>query len=106
MHQVEVHVVNPEVLQRRGNALLDAVVPGVVELGGDPDLVAGNTRVADAGTDFGLVAVGQSGVDVTVTLQQRILDRLPDLIGLGLPGAQADGGDFVTRVESVGFPID
>jgi hypothetical protein len=37
MHQVEVNIVDAEVLEGGLNAVLDTVVPGVVELGGDPD---------------------------------------------------------------------
>jgi hypothetical protein len=41
-------------------------VPWVVELSGDPKLVAGNTRVLDTLTDLFLIAIGESSVDVTV----------------------------------------
>lgn len=58
MHQVQVNVVSTKVLQRGGNALLHAVVPGVVELGGEPDLIAGHARVADTGANLGLIAIG------------------------------------------------
>ena len=40
--QVEVHVVGAEVLKGGVNALGHTVVPGVVQLGGEPDLVAGH----------------------------------------------------------------
>lgn len=104
MHQVQVDVVHTQILEGRGNAIFDPVVPRVIELSGDPDLVAGNTGIANARTNLGLVAIGQGCVDVTVALQQGVLDRLADLIGLGLPGSQADGGDLVTGVEGVGLP--
>lgn len=81
------------------------MVPGVVQFGGDPDLVAWHARVLDTGTNLGLVAVGQGGVDVTVACQQGVLHSLADLIGLGLPGAQANGGDLVPGVEGVSLPI-
>lgn len=104
MHQIQINVVDAQALQRRVNAFLDLVVPGVVELGGDPDLLAGHARVADAITNLSLVAVGKGSVDVTVALQKGVLDSLADLIGLRLPGAQTDGGDLVAGVESVGLP--
>jgi hypothetical protein len=57
-------------------------VPWVVELSGDPDLLAGNARVLDALTNLLLVAVGKSGVDVTVTSLERSLDSFADLTRL------------------------
>lgn len=58
--QVEVDVVQAEALERRVNALRNHVVPGVVQLGGNPDLTAGDARVSDSVTDLGLVAVRKS----------------------------------------------
>ena len=80
------------------------MVPGVIELGGKPDLLAGHARVANTGTNFGFVTVGQRGVNVAVPLQQGVLDSLTDLIGLGLPSSQTDGGNLVTGVEGVCLP--
>lgn len=103
MHQVQVDIVHAEILEGGGNAILDPVVPGIVQLSGDPDLVAGHARVANTRTDLGFVAVGQGSIDVTVALQQGVLDGLTDFIGLGLPGSQADGGDLITGVEGIGL---
>lgn len=58
--QVEVDIVEAKALERRVNALGDTVVPGVVKLGGNPDLLTGNARVTDTVTNLGLVAVSQS----------------------------------------------
>lgn len=69
VHQVQVDVVDAQVFEGGVDAVLDAVVPGVVQLGGDPDLVAWDAGVLDAGADLGLVAVGQGCVDVAVALQ-------------------------------------
>lgn len=101
VHQVKVDIVNAQVLEGGRNAILDPVVPGVVELGGNPDLVAGHARIANAGTNFGFVAVGQGCVNVTIALQQGVLDGHADFIGLGLPSSQADGGDLVASVEGI-----
>lgn len=105
MNKVQVDVVNTEVLEGGVNTLLHTVVPGVVELSGEPDLLAGHARVLNTGTNLSLVAVSKGSVDVTVTLQQGILDSDPDLIGLGLPGTQANGGDLVTGVKGVSLPL-
>lgn len=58
--QVEVDIVEAKALERRIDSLRDTVVPGVVELGGNPDLLTGNARVTDTITNLGLVAVSQS----------------------------------------------
>lgn len=104
VHQVQIDIVNTQILERGLNALLNLVVPGVIELGGKPDLFAGHARVANTSTNFGFVVVGQRCVNVAVTLQEGVLDSLADLIGLGLPSSQTDGGDLVTGVEGVCLP--
>ena len=82
MHQVQVDVVNTEILERRGDALFDALVPWVVELGCDPDLLTGDTRVLDTLADLGLIAVCESSVNVAVSGKESGLDGLADLVGL------------------------
>lgn len=58
--QVKVDIVETKALERRVNSLRHTVVPGVVELSGNPDLLTGNARVTDTVTNLGLVAVSQS----------------------------------------------
>jgi hypothetical protein len=106
VHQVEVDVIGLEVLEGGINSLSDALVPGVVQLGGEPDLFAGHTGVLDTGTDLGLVAVSQSSVNVAVTGEKGVPHGHADLIGLGLPCSQTDGGDLGAGVEGVGLPIE
>ena len=60
MHEVEVDIVGLEVLQGRSNAFRDFLVPWVVQLGGDPDLATGDTRIDDALSDFSFVAISKS----------------------------------------------
>ena len=68
MHQVQIDIVNTQILERLVDALRNPLVPLVVELGGEPDLVAGHARVANTSTDLGFVAVGPGGVNVAVAL--------------------------------------
>lgn len=125
MHQEEVNVVQSKVFDRQFETIRNTVVPGVVELGGDPDLLPGNARVTDTLSHFGLVAISQSTnivngylfmlpsitsccdlrVDVAVAPQQSVLDSLTDLIGSRLPGTKTDGRDLVAGVKGVGLPI-
>jgi hypothetical protein len=62
------------------------VVPCVVELGGDPDLFARDTRVLDSLAYFVLVAVCEGSVDVTITCEKSVLDCVADLSWGRLPG--------------------
>ena len=64
--QVEVDVVSVKRLERGRDALFDALVPRVVKLGGDPDLLTRHAGVLDALAHLVLVAVRQRGVNVTV----------------------------------------
>jgi hypothetical protein len=67
VHEVQVDVVCLQVLQRGCDALVDALVPGVIELGGDPDLLAGNARVNDALADLCLVAIRKGAESLSGT---------------------------------------
>ena len=68
MDQVQVDIVQTQALERGVNALGDTLVPGVVQLGGDPDLLARNTGFADTVTNLGLIAIGESATTVNATL--------------------------------------
>ena len=129
MNKVEIDIVETKALERGVNSLRNTLVPGVVKLGGNPDLTARNTRLLDTLSNLGFVTIGKSTatyigqcerfrkttkqlvagsnlrIDVTVALQESILDGLSDLVGLGLPGTKADGGDLVTGVEGVNLPM-
>jgi hypothetical protein len=99
VHQVQVNIVGLQVLEGVVNGLRDTLVPGVVELGGEPKLGTGNTGVLDAVADFLLVFVGGGSINVAVAVLESNLDGVADLVGLGLPGSQADGGDGGAGVE-------
>lgn len=100
--EVQVDIVSAEIGQAVGNGFADALVVGVVQLGGNPDLVARDARGLDALTDFLFVAVRGGRVDVAVAGAQSSLDSLGDLIGLGLPSSETNGRDLVARAEGKG----
>ena len=102
-YEVEIDIVRSQISETAFDAILHAVMPGVVQLRRQPDLGAWDTRFFDGLADFFLVAVCQSGVDVAVPLGQCPLDGVGDFIGLGLPCSQADGGDLVACVEAEGL---
>lgn len=87
MHKIQIHVIGSKVLQRCSDALLDALVPWVVQLGGQEDLLAGHAGGLDAAADFSLVAVGKGSVDVAVARAESRLNGFLYLIGAGLPRA-------------------
>lgn len=99
VNKVEVDVVGAEVLEGRGDALFHTLVPGVVKLSGDPDLLSGDARVLDTLADLVLVAVGEGSVDVAVSSEEGSLDGIADLVGLGLPGTQTNSGHLSTLQE-------
>lgn len=125
VYEIEIDVVQAQALKRRVDALGNAVVPGVVELGGDPDLLTGNARVADTITNLCLIAISQgtaivsiyvplvaiwthyynSRVDVSVAPQERVLYGLANLIGLGLPGTKTNSRDLGPSVEGESLPV-
>jgi hypothetical protein len=84
---IQIDVVHAEGLEGAVNAFGYAVVPCVVELGGDPDLLTWDTGVLDALTDFILVAVGESSVDVAVAGEESVADGVADLVRLALPSS-------------------
>jgi hypothetical protein len=98
-HEVEVNIVDAQALQRAFDALFDALVPRVVELGGDPDLLARYAGVLDALADLVLVAICKRSVDVSVTCLQSRLDGFADLVGFGLPRSQTNRRDLRSSVE-------
>jgi hypothetical protein len=81
-HEVQVNVVKTQAFERGGDTLLDALVPWVVELCGNPDLLTGNARVLDSLTDFLFVAVGKGRVDMTVATLKSGLNSFADLTRL------------------------
>jgi hypothetical protein len=122
VHEVQINVVCLEVLERAGDSLFDALVPGVVQLGGDPNLFTGNTGVDDPLANLGLVAICQGAgtvvrvssgtrgnlddvrVNMAVASEEGVLDGYANFVGLGLPGAQADTRHLRASVQSEHSP--
>lgn len=118
MHEVEVHIIRLQILQRGRDSLGDTLVPRVVKLRGDPDLLTRNAGVLDSLANFGFVSVRESAatrseqghtqfkerrmlrVNVTVASKERVLHGFTDFVGLGLPGSQTDTGHLSTSVQS------
>lgn len=103
VHEVQVDIVGLQAGEAALDGLGDALVPGVVELGGQEDVAAGHARGLDAVADLLLVAVRKGRVDVAVPVPERRLDRRLDLVRLGLPRPEADGRDLGARVEGEGL---
>lgn len=62
VHKVEIDVGHVEVLQGRRDTILDAVMPCVVELCGDPDLRSRHARVLDSFANLFLVTISKRSV--------------------------------------------
>jgi hypothetical protein len=63
VHQDQVDVVGSETLERLVDNFGNILVLHVVDLGGEENLLSGNARVLDTGTDLGLVTVSLSAVE-------------------------------------------
>ena len=100
VHEIQVHIVGVHVLEGGANALANALVPRIVEFGRQPDLVAGNSRGLDAEPDFLFICIAESSVNVAIPTGEGGLNRGLDLGRGGLPGAETDGRDFVSSIES------
>jgi hypothetical protein len=98
-HKVQVDVVKAQALQRAVDTLLHALVPWVVELGGDPDLLTRNAGILDALTNLLLVAICQGSVNVAVASLEGRLDSVANLTRLGLPCSKTNSGDLGASVE-------
>jgi hypothetical protein len=75
VHQDQVDVVGLELLERLVDNLGDVLVLHVVDLGGQEDLLSGNTGVDDTVTDLGLVSVSLGAEDVGSKTCQRRMER-------------------------------
>ena len=60
MHKVQVDVIRLQVLQRGCDTLIDALVPGVVKLGGEPDLLTRDSGIDDSLADLCFITVRES----------------------------------------------
>ena len=72
---------------------------GVVDLGGEEDLVAFDARRFERGADLGLVAVHLGGIDVAVTNLECAAHGVVGVLGRDLVGAEAKHGDGCARRE-------
>jgi hypothetical protein len=57
VHQIQIDIIKLQIFEGRVDALLDAFVPWVVELCGDPDLAPWDTGVLDALANLFFVAI-------------------------------------------------
>lgn len=57
MDQVEINVVNPQGFEGCIDAFLNAVMPGIIELGGNPNLLSRHTRISDPLADLRFIFV-------------------------------------------------
>ena len=95
VHEEEVDVVGAQVLKRaldRGGGPLGLMV-GVVDLRGDEQVFARDSRGLERRPDLGLVAVHLSGVDVTVSDFEGTAHRVVRVLGRDLVGAETEYGD-------------
>jgi hypothetical protein len=121
VHQVQVNIAGTQRLQGRVNSFCNTLVymwsvtewhvswgkltPRVVKLGGEPDFTPWDARVLDPTAYFRFVAVGKSGVDVTVAFAEGNFHSLLNLVGAGLPCSKTNCWDFVASVKSESLSV-
>lgn len=84
--RTEVKVIRVEFFQRIKESLFGVLLIGVVELGDEEEIATSDTRSFDTLTNFTLVLVCSSGINVRVAVLESDLNRLLDGTRLGLPG--------------------
>lgn len=103
-HEIQVHIVRAKILQRRVDAILHAMVPGIVKLGGQKDFTSWHARLPDALSYFGFIAICERSVDVAVAFLEGNLDGIGYLMGLALPCSQPNCGDCSACVQLERLP--
>jgi hypothetical protein len=111
-HQIQIHILDAQVLAARPEPLLDALVPRVVQLGRDPDLLTRHARVLDPLPDLALVAVRERCVNVAVANFESGLHCGADGARGRLPGAcfcqwgiSAVGGAIPRPIAGISAPV-
>ena len=104
-HQIQINIVRSQTLQTTLDAFTNNMMPCVIQLGRQPYLFSGNSRIFDPLPHFMLVPVCERGIDMAIAFLQRNSDGVTDLVGLALPGAKTDGWDLVASAESEGFAV-
>src|SRR5450759_592427 len=93
MDEVQVNEVKAERLLAGFEGLRRGALLPVAQLGGDEELLAGDTGGGNRGSHTCLVAVAGSGVDVPVAGFQRVFHHVLRLLRGDLENAEAQLGD-------------
>src|SRR5687767_1765728 len=104
VHQVQIHIVHSKVLQTFVYGLENSVMPIIIQLRGQPDLLTRNTGGPDSLPDLLLVSIGKGCVYMPVATPECPFHSHLNRARLGLPGSQPYGGHNCTRVERDSFP--
>ena len=95
MHEEQVDVVGAQVFERLGDGCGGALwlVVGVVDLGGEENLLARDSGGVERGSNLGLVAVHLRGVDMAVPDLEGAADGVVGVLGGDCIGAETQHGD-------------
>ncbi len=102
MHEIEVDVIEPQLLEAGVEGATDCIRRQILvpDLCGDVQLAARHLGSADGRTDRLLVGVHLGGVDVAIAERQRAVDRRTAFIALHAEGAEAELGHADALVSS------
>lgn len=103
MHQIEVNIVESEICQTLLKALLNTGVVRAPQLSSHEEILAldnaGVNGLLNTLTNFVLISVAKSSVNVTVSHLDGVEYSALNLAGLRLPCSQAECGDLRAGVE-------
>ena len=97
VHQVLIHIVQAQALERRVKGAEGVVVAvvGVPQLGAQEDLIAGQTALADTAADALFIHVDHGGVDLAIAHSHRVHHAAGGLtLVVGQEATQTLGGDL------------
>lgn len=99
VHEEEVEVVEPKVLERVFDAELHLVVVQLKQLAGHKNFRTGHATQLDALADFALVLVRPGAVNVAIARLEGRAHSIADLARWRLPGTQTDAGNLLPIAE-------
>jgi len=76
MHKPKVKIISFEFFQRRLEGFSNIKVVGIVKLGGEEDFVARDTGGFNTETNFGLISIGSSCINVPIAILEGMLNGM------------------------------
>ena len=101
MHKEQIQVIRPKIFQRLIQTLFHILrgMLSIPQLARDEDVGPGHTAAANTLSNFGLVTVDGSAVNMLITALESNLNGLFNLAGRSLPCPEAYSWDLSSSIE-------